>query len=375
MEQGTQRHRRPTKKRIAVLVYEDCSFADIGLILEAFDLANSAAATAHGQDPHYSVSLLSREGGPVQCSNCINMDTSPLDGLSSSGYDALFIAGGEGASIAAKDSRTADWIKCVFQTVPVVQAAGSGSLLLKGANLPNARDMIIPIRPAGKQLSPTPSDGLEIDATADSDSPLTTALSLIKNDFDYETAKGIAERLTPFSGRWLEPLIGDPPNACVASTIREATRWIEEHCARPITIDDMARSVSMSERTFLRHFKAETGMPPSEYLLRTRLDIACRLLITTTLPIDKVARRCGMGSGMRLAKIFKRSLGISASDYRNGACAAMAVPEHPKHSPGLLKQSGAERPQPRLFKSVPFIVITSSLQAAASPFNSTSCQY
>ena len=373
MEQDPQRHGNPTKKRIAVLVYENCSFVDIGLILEAFDLANSAAATAHGHHPHYSVSLLSREGGPVQCSNCISMDTCSLDGSSSSGYDALFIAGGEGASLAAKDSRTADWLKCVFQTVPVVHAAGSGSLLLKGRNSPGARAMIVPIRPTGKQLSPTPSNGLAIDVNAGS--ILTTALSLIKNDFDYETAKGIAERLMPFLGGRLEPLLGNPPNPNVASTIREATRWIEEHCARPITIDDMAQSVSMSERTFLRHFKAETGMPPSEYLLRTRLDMACRLLITTTLPIDKIARRSGMCSGMRLAKIFKRSLGISASDYRNGACADLAVPEHSKHSPGPLEQSGAQRPQPRPFKSVPFTLARVPLQAAAYPFNSTSCRY
>jgi len=371
MERDTPQHRRATKKRIAVLVYENCSFVDIGLILEAFDLANSAAATTRGHDPQYSVSMLSREGGPVQCSNCISMHTSPLDGSSPSGYDALFIAGGKGASVAAKDGRTTEWLKRVFHTVRIVQAAGSGTLLLKGAKLPNARGMIIPIRPAGKPLSPTPGNGLVIDVNAGS--PLLTALSLIKNDFDYETAESIVERLMPFSGRWLEPLLGDPPNADVASTIKEATRWIEEHCAHPITVDDIAESVSMGKRTFLRHFKAETGMPPSEYLLRTRLDIACRLLITTTLPIDKVARRCGMCSGVRLAKIFKRSLGISASDYRNGASTALAIPEHPEYSPGPLERFGAEEPKPPLFKPVLFTSTKVPLQATPVPFNSIAC--
>jgi len=317
IEQGTRRHRHATKKRIAILVYENCSFVEIGLIVETFDLANSAALTPSGQAPHYSVSLLSSKGGRIQCSNFISMETNSLERASPSEYDALFIAGGEGASIAADDSETKDWLRRVFQTVRIVQAAGNGSLLLKGANLPNARGMIIPIRPVGKLQSSVLGNDLLIDVNAGS--PVITALSLIKADFDYETAEGIAERLMPFSGRWLEPLLGDPPNANVASTIKEATRWIEEHCARHITVDDIAQSVSMGERTFLRHFKAETGMPPSEYLLRTRLDIACRLLITTTLPIDKVARRCGMRSGTRLAKIFKRRLGISASDYRNCA--------------------------------------------------------
>jgi transcriptional regulator GlxA family with amidase domain len=317
IEQGARRHGRATRKRIAILVYENCSFVEVGLIVETFDLANSTAPVQYDQTPPYSVSLLSSKGGRIQCSNFISMDTIALDAASPSGFDALFIAGGDGAAMAAKDSRTTDWLKSVFQTVRVVQAAGNGTLLLKGANLPNARGMIIPIRPASKLHTSALNNDLMIDVNAGS--PVITALSLIKTDFDYGTAESIAERLMPFSGRWLEPLLGDPPNANVASTIKEATRWIEEHCARPITVDDIAQSVSMGERTFLRHFKAETGMPPSEYLLRTRLDIACRLLITTTLPIDKVARRCGMRSGTRLAKIFKRRLGISATDYRSCA--------------------------------------------------------
>jgi putative intracellular protease/amidase len=73
----------------------------------------------------------------VQCFNSISMDTHPLDASSPSGYDALFIAGGEGAAAAANDSRTTDWLKRVFQNVQVVQAAGNGTLLLKGADLPS----------------------------------------------------------------------------------------------------------------------------------------------------------------------------------------------------------------------------------------------
>jgi transcriptional regulator GlxA family with amidase domain len=318
IEEGNRPHGRATKKRIAILVYENCSFVEVGLILEIFDLANSAVLSSSGSAPHYSVSLLSSRGGRVRCTKSISMETSPMEGASPSAYHALFIVGGDGASIASNDSAIRDWLRRVFQTVRVVQAGGNGALFLEGANLPNGLGMIVPVRPAGKLQSFELGNDLVIDVNAGS--PIIAALSLIKGDFDYETAEGVAERLMPFSGRWLAPILGDAPNANVASTIKEATRWIEEHCALPITVDDIAQSASMGERTFLRHFKAETGMPPSEYLLRTRLDIACRLLITTTLPIDKVARRCGMRSGTRLAKIFKRHLKISASDYRSRTC-------------------------------------------------------
>ncbi|CAN7468349.1 hypothetical protein LJR034_003033 [Caballeronia sp. LjRoot34] len=233
---------------------------DAGLLIEIFNLANCAANTLWVR---------------TQCANSIGINTGALDGPSSSGFDALFIAGGEGATVAASDGRTIDWLKRIFRTARIVQASGNGPFLLEATSLPDTQGMIIPM------LSPGNDPVMKVNAG----SPVVTAFSLIKTDFDYQ----IAERLMPFSGRRLEPLIGDLPNTNVAVTIKEATLWIEEHCFRPITIDDMAQSVSMVERTFLPHFKAETGMPPSEYLWRTHLNTARRLLTTTTLPIDLVA--------------------------------------------------------------------------------------
>jgi AraC family transcriptional regulator, glycine betaine-responsive activator len=87
----------------------------------------------------------------------------------------------------------------------------------------------------------------------------------------------------------------------------------------------MARVADMGDRTFLRHFKSEMGFTPSAHLLSIRLDMACRLLVETSLPIDKIARRCGMGGGIRLARIFKRRIGLSAGDYRARAVSELAV--------------------------------------------------
>src|SRR5476651_1540389 len=79
IEQGNRRHGHATKKRIAILVFENCSFVEVGLIVETFDLANLAATTQYGQAQHYSISLLSSRGGRVQCSNAISMDTVSLE--------------------------------------------------------------------------------------------------------------------------------------------------------------------------------------------------------------------------------------------------------------------------------------------------------
>ncbi len=72
----------------------------------------------------------------------------------------------------------------------------------------------------------------------------------------------------------------------------------------------------MSERNFLRRFKIEMGITPSDYLLQARLAVTCSLLTDSELPVDKIARRSGMGNGDRLAKIFRKRMMISPTEFR-----------------------------------------------------------
>jgi transcriptional regulator GlxA family with amidase domain len=92
---------------------------------------------------------------------------------------------------------------------------------------------------------------------------------------------------------------------------------LEANGDRPIVIDEAAQVAAMSERNFLRRFKIEMGVTPSDYLLYVRLNMSCRLLIETSLPVDKIARRSGIGSGGRLSKLFRKYLGKTPTEYRS----------------------------------------------------------
>jgi AraC-like DNA-binding protein len=95
-----------------------------------------------------------------------------------------------------------------------------------------------------------------------------------------------------------------------------SAKWLAANCDRLISVADAARAVAMSKRNFLRRFREEMGVTPSEYLLCARLNRTCQLLKETDLPIDKIARRSGMGSGARLAKVFRKRLDMSPTIYR-----------------------------------------------------------
>ena len=78
----------------------------------------------------------------------------------------------------------------------------------------------------------------------------------------------------------------------------------------------LARRAGMSERHFQRVFTAQLGVPPGRYVERSRADAACRLLETTPVPLDVVARRCGFGSVSTLHRVFRRLGRATPGDHR-----------------------------------------------------------
>jgi transcriptional regulator GlxA family with amidase domain len=79
----------------------------------------------------------------------------------------------------------------------------------------------------------------------------------------------------------------------------------------------------MSPRTFARRFVASTGTTPRQWILRERIRLAQRLLETTGLPVDAVARNCGFGTPDNLRKHFARAVRTTPQAYRR----AFQVPE------------------------------------------------
>ena len=83
----------------------------------------------------------------------------------------------------------------------------------------------------------------------------------------------------------------------------------------------------MSERSFIRAFRDDTGMTPAEFVLQARLESARRLLEETALAPKIIAQRCGFGSPAALRRSFARSLGVSPVEYREKFRVQLSLPE------------------------------------------------
>ncbi|SAK70634.1 AraC family transcriptional regulator [Caballeronia hypogeia] len=317
------------EKRIGILIFEEFSLVEVSSISEVFSLANQvrlpADAGERTETPNYALLFLSSEGGSVASSCSMRIWTESLESHWMNECDALFIAGGAGARHARHDLALRKRLGRVAPRIPFIKAIGEGAHILAAANLAAQNRPSDHARAAAmRALSPVATSTLSnplfiVEQTLtldDPKGPIAAALSIIKRDHGAAVAREVSEWSIPGAWQKLATLLDDADAGGVRQKIEMAARWIRENYVRPISITDAARVAAMSERNFLRRFKAQMGLTPSEYLLRARLDASCVLLAATDLPVDKIARRCGAGSGDGLAKIFRKRLSISPTEYR-----------------------------------------------------------
>lgn len=306
---------RTAARRIGILLFDGFWLLGPGTVVEMFQSANELADTRSGEDPPYEVQFLSMEGGNVTSSSSARIWTDRIDTRFGSGFDVLFIAGGDGAHAAARDERLLNWLRAVQSRTRAIETIGEGRLVLEAAG-PTEHDGMMGRYPAAA------SGEAAFSAASDRNDCARSALMFIKRDLGAELARSVADRVMPGMAATWVPLPAEGGTLSVGEKIRAAARWMEANCDRPVSVADAAQVAAMSERNFLRRFKHEMQVTPSDYLLQVRLRIACNFLTETELPVDKIARRSGTGNGDRLAKIFRKRMALSPTEYRARSRAA-----------------------------------------------------
>jgi transcriptional regulator GlxA family with amidase domain len=103
-----------------------------------------------------------------------------------------------------------------------------------------------------------------------------------------------------------------PPGSSLAPT----TRWMEANLHHPLTLTDIAAHAGLGTRSLTRRFRADTGLTPLQYLLRTRIQRAQRLLERTEEPVERIAAQTGLGTPANLRLHFQRLTGTTPTTYR-----------------------------------------------------------
>lgn len=139
-------------------------------------------------------------------------------------------------------------------------------------------------------------------------------LHLVKQDHGPAAAAAVARRLVmPLHRSGGQAQFVETP---IAPATSDLVDWASRHVPDGLTVDDLARHASVSPRTLTRRFRSATGLPPGEWLQRERLRRAQRLLESTDMPVERVARGSGYDSSATMRAQFTLHLRTSPRAYR-----------------------------------------------------------
>jgi AraC-like DNA-binding protein len=138
------------------------------------------------------------------------------------------------------------------------------------------------------------------------------------------TDVGLDEVGALLAGRFVEVVSGRrrrPAQVRAADRRRavEVALWMDASSHEPIDLDGAAREVGLSSFHFLRLFARVLGVTPHQYLIRSRLRHAARLLADDDRSITQVAFEVGFGDLSNFVRTFHRAAGVSPRSFRRAA--------------------------------------------------------
>jgi AraC-like DNA-binding protein len=99
----------------------------------------------------------------------------------------------------------------------------------------------------------------------------------------------------------------------------DAALFLEANADSEVGLEDAARETGLSPFHFLRTFSKVLGVTPHQYLVRTRLRRAARLLADGALPITDVALEAGFHDLSNFIRTFRRAAGVSPREFRKAS--------------------------------------------------------
>lgn len=314
---------RRRAETIAVLLFSNSPILESSIPISVFGVDRRDAGV-----PNYRLLVCAAEPGPLRTTGGVEL-------IAPHGLDGLHRAGTVIVPAWHSPSRTPpapvlDALRRAHREGARVVGLCGGAFVLAAAGLLDDRPatthwMYAPalaksfpkVRVDPRELYVDDGDVLTSAGTA---AGIDLCLHLVRIDHGSDAANALARRLVVPAHRvggqaaymdlsLPEEISGDP----LATVIS----WALENLSEKFDIEVLATRAYMSRRTFDRRFRSLTGSAPLQWLLTQRVLQAQRMLETTELQVEEIARRCGFRSPVALRGHFRKQLGIPPAAYRD----------------------------------------------------------
>jgi LacI family transcriptional regulator len=98
--------------------------------------------------------------------------------------------------------------------------------------------------------------------------------------------------------------------------VAEAVQFIRKNSRKIIQVNDVAQAVGLSRRALEQRFRKVLARSVHEEIKYTRVNQMANILISTNLPLSKIAQLLGYPHASNISRYFKQQKGISPSGYR-----------------------------------------------------------
>jgi transcriptional regulator GlxA family with amidase domain len=310
-------------RRIAMLIYPGIAPLDVAGPLQVFGFSNFLM-----KRQLYDIVTVAPTAEPVQTG--LGFAMLPACGMKDLPLpiDTLLVSGGSGPD-AVQDPDIFEWLR---ETTPKARRYGSictGIFVLANAGLIAGRRVTTHWALGDELARRHPTAKVELDSIFVRDGRLYSsagitagmdlALALLEEDHGRDFALKVARYLVLFlkrSGGQAQFSTLLQAQFSAIPVIQKLQHWCYEHLDSDLRVPALAGRASMSERSFIRAFREDTGQTPAEFVMSIRLKEARRLLEETDLAPKVIAQRCGLGSAMAMRRVFLREIGVSPADYR-----------------------------------------------------------
>jgi transcriptional regulator GlxA family with amidase domain len=310
---------------VVVVGYPDAELLDIACVTTSLVLANDFG---HAQPP-YRVLVATPGGRPITCPPGLTVQGQQAVERITGRLDTLLVSGGRGCEDVADDPQFVAHIRRLARRSRRVASVCTGATILAAAGLLDGRRATthwgyarrLAARHPAITVDPGPiyiRDGNVLTA-AGVTSALDLALALIDDDHGPDTARQVARELVTYlqrPGNQAQMSMFVAPAPPEHRLIRRVADHVASHLDADLTTPTLAARAGVSERHLTRLFVGDLGQPPGRYVRQTRTEAAAQLLATSSLPVARVARRCGFGSPETLRQAFLARYGTTPSRYR-----------------------------------------------------------
>jgi transcriptional regulator GlxA family with amidase domain len=310
-------------RSVVMLAFEGCQILDVVGPMQVL-----AGVNDERPSPAYASTLLAAKPGTFLTSGGLRLDADGAYAALPAKIDTLMVAGGN-VETALCDTAMMKAVREGAKRARRVVSICTGAFFLASAGLLKGKRATTHWRSVDLLAKYYPDITVEPDALFVRDGKVWTsagvtagmdlALALVREDWGDDMALAIARRHVMFlmrpggQSQFSAHLAAETHgNGKLASLLR----WIPEHIDDLLDVTALAARAAMSERSFARIFRKETGETPAAYVARARLDAARRLLTASDLPVETIAARAGFGSEERMRRAFHRHLKIAPARFR-----------------------------------------------------------